>query len=283
MNIMKSLTNPYLFISRVVFGKWKMTLLNDIRFYGVIRFTKTSADLNITAKVLTEQLQELLNAGIIKRIDYSKKGALFHVEYLLTPSGEQLIDINKKFFIWSVRNMHREGVEIDVDAFICHSGKSFQRELAETISKLPEFEHIIQNKITRKQRNNMSNTNSNPYIYLKNKISGKWKMLILHLINYYGCAKFSHISKNLAISNKVLSKQLKQMLKDSLIYKKQKDDGLYYCLTPEAMELTPLIEEILPWSIHRMGELGIKINLINSCFTDDADPHYKEEFLRFIS
>ena len=49
----------------------------------------------------------------------------------------------------------------------------------------------------------------NPYHFVTNCISGKWKMTILHHIHHYGKIRFNETKKTLGVSEKVLSQQLK--------------------------------------------------------------------------
>ena len=51
----------------------------------------------------------------------------------------------------------------------------------------------------------------NPYHFIRHVIGGKWKMTILHDIYIYGTVRFNETAKNLQVSEKVLSKQLKEL------------------------------------------------------------------------
>lgn len=66
-----------------------MTILHEIYTYGSIRFNQTLKILPISEKVFSQQLKELVEAGLIRRISYDTVPP--KVEYVLTPSGEQLI------------------------------------------------------------------------------------------------------------------------------------------------------------------------------------------------
>ena len=82
-------TNPYHYVLHCIGGKWKMTILHEIYTYGSIRFNQTLKILPISEKVFSQQLKELVEAGLIRRISYDTVPP--KVEYVLTPSGEQLI------------------------------------------------------------------------------------------------------------------------------------------------------------------------------------------------
>ena len=47
------------------------------------------------------------------------------VEYVLTPSGEQLIPALDILYIWSIRQMHDRRIPIDADAFVVHKSEKY--------------------------------------------------------------------------------------------------------------------------------------------------------------
>ena len=104
-------TNPYHYVLHCIGGKWKMTILHEIYTYGSIRFNQTLKILPISEKVFSQQLKELVEAGPPK------------VEYVLTPSGEQLIPALDILNIWSIRQMHDRRIPIDADAFVVHKSE----------------------------------------------------------------------------------------------------------------------------------------------------------------
>ena len=59
----------------------------------------------------------------------------------------------------------------------------------------------------------------NPYHFVTNCISGKWKMTILHHIHHYGKIRFNETKKTLGVSEKVLSQQLKELTHGTDWYK----------------------------------------------------------------
>ena len=97
-------TNPYHYVLHCIGGKWKMTILHEIYTYGSIRFNQTLKILPISEKVFSQQLKE---------------------EYVLTPSGEQLIPALDILYIWSIRQMHDRRIPIDADAFVVHKSEKY--------------------------------------------------------------------------------------------------------------------------------------------------------------
>ena len=107
--------NPYHYILHCIGGKWKMTILHEIYTHGSIRFNQTLKTLPISEKVFSQQLRELVAAGLIRRISYDTVPP--KVEYVLIPA----LDI---LYIWSIRRMNELGIPIDANAFSVHkSGK----------------------------------------------------------------------------------------------------------------------------------------------------------------
>ncbi len=123
--------NPYHYIRECLLGKWKMTLLHHIHNYGTIRFNQTLQILPVSEKVLSQQLKELCESDIIKRIVYDTSPP--KVEYVLTDSGMELIEILDKLFIWGIKGMKRHNIEIDADAFVVHNDEKYITELIDFI------------------------------------------------------------------------------------------------------------------------------------------------------
>jgi DNA-binding HxlR family transcriptional regulator len=61
-------TNPYHYALHCIGGKWKMTLLHEMFTFGKIHFNQTLKVLPISEKVLSQQLKELTEDGLVQRI-----------------------------------------------------------------------------------------------------------------------------------------------------------------------------------------------------------------------
>ena len=66
----KQSMNPYHYIQKCIGGKWKMTILHEIDTFGSIRFNYAVRVFPLSEKVLSQQLKELVNDGLVKRIAY---------------------------------------------------------------------------------------------------------------------------------------------------------------------------------------------------------------------
>lgn len=121
--------NPYHYIRHCLFGKWKMTILHHIHTYGSIRFNQTLKTLPISEKVFSQQLKELADDGLVRRIQYETIPV--KVEYVLTPAGERLVPALDLLYIWSIQRMDELGIPIDPDAFVVHKSEKYVESLKE--------------------------------------------------------------------------------------------------------------------------------------------------------
>ena len=82
----------------IIGGKWKALVLwclrNEVKRNGELKRLIP----NISQKMLTQQLRELENSGIVQRIVYPEVPP--KVEYRLTPQGEKLIPILMQLHDW---------------------------------------------------------------------------------------------------------------------------------------------------------------------------------------
>ena len=89
---------PVEYTASILSNKWKCLILRDL-IEGTKRFNELNKSIvGISAKVLTENLRELENDGIVIRKTY----AVVHpkVEYSLSPKGKELkpiIDLMKEY------------------------------------------------------------------------------------------------------------------------------------------------------------------------------------------
>jgi DNA-binding HxlR family transcriptional regulator len=82
-------------------GKWKPCILIRL-IEGRVRFGKLTIQVpDISRKILTQQLRELEEDGLIIRHEYKEKPP--RVEYELSERGKTLIPILKAMFDWGVQ------------------------------------------------------------------------------------------------------------------------------------------------------------------------------------
>lgn len=117
-------TNPYHYALHCLGGRWKMTILHEIYTYGVIHFNQTLKVLPISEKVLSQQLKELIQDGLVQRIVNAETFPP-STDYVLTDNGKQLIPALDILYIWSIRRMDATGIPIDADAFVVHNSEQY--------------------------------------------------------------------------------------------------------------------------------------------------------------
>ena len=75
--------------SDIFFGKWKLLILYELAD-GPKRFKELrDANQNLSAKVLTESIQDLMNEGLIVRVSYPEVPP--RVNYFLSKNGRALL------------------------------------------------------------------------------------------------------------------------------------------------------------------------------------------------
>lgn len=127
-------TNPYHYVGHCIGGKWKMTLLHEIHTFGKIRFNQTLRVLPVSEKMLSQQLKELADDGLIQRI---VDGSTYppSIDYVLTRAGAQLVPALDMLYIWGIRQMYEKGITIDEDAFIAHQDDHYVEQLKDVMEE----------------------------------------------------------------------------------------------------------------------------------------------------
>lgn len=121
-------TNPYHYVLHCIGGKWKMTILHEIYTAGKIHFNQTLKVLPISEKMLSQQLKELIEDGLVQRIVNSETFPPT-IDYVLTIEGARMIPALDILYIWSIRQMDRKGIPIDADAFVVHKAEKYVEAL----------------------------------------------------------------------------------------------------------------------------------------------------------
>ena len=90
---------------KVIGGRWKVLIIRELM--AVKRFGELQRALpGITQKMLTQQLRELEDDGIVKRQVYPQIPP--KVEYSLTPLGETLKPLLYAMHEWGVMYLHQQ-------------------------------------------------------------------------------------------------------------------------------------------------------------------------------
>lgn len=102
----------YDYCRRVFFSRWKPRIIHAIDFDNdCTRFSRFTRQLPITEKVLTQNLRELEEDGIITRTVHPEVPP--RVEYHLTEVGKELCTILDSLYHWGWKEMHRRGLPVD--------------------------------------------------------------------------------------------------------------------------------------------------------------------------
>jgi DNA-binding HxlR family transcriptional regulator len=88
---------------KVIGGRWKVLILREL-FSGVKRFGELQRSISgVTQKMLTQQLREMEEDGLIQRVVYAQVPP--KVEYSLTPTGESLEPVLTAMHDWAIEYM----------------------------------------------------------------------------------------------------------------------------------------------------------------------------------
>ena len=130
----KAPTNPYHYALHCIGGKWKMTILHEIYTFGKIHFNQTLKVIPVSEKVLSQQLKELVEDGLVQRI---VDGNTYPptIQYVLTKEGEQLVPALDMLYIWSIRQMDARDIPIDADAFVVHRSEKYINALKDIMDE----------------------------------------------------------------------------------------------------------------------------------------------------
>lgn len=97
----------------VIGGKWKMIIMWYLGKEGTKRFSELKALIpDITQRMLTTQLRELEEDGIVNRKVYPVVPP--KVEYSLTPWGDSLIPILDLMYQWGKDYMRERGDQVTI-------------------------------------------------------------------------------------------------------------------------------------------------------------------------
>lgn len=84
-------------------NKWKSVILWHLGVDGTLRYSKLRSLLpGVSHKVMTAQLKELEQDGLVERIQYNTVPP--KVEYLLTEKGQSVMPILELMHAWGVQN-----------------------------------------------------------------------------------------------------------------------------------------------------------------------------------
>lgn len=105
ININENHTCPIEYTLNIIGGKWKLLILYHLMTDRIKRYGELKRCINgITHKMLSTQLKELENTGIVLRKEYPQIPP--KVEYSLTEKGATLLPILGMMYDWGKGNMN---------------------------------------------------------------------------------------------------------------------------------------------------------------------------------
>lgn len=91
----------------MIIGKWKIAIMLNLIHYGTMRFSQLQHVMpGVTQKVLTSQLRDLEQEGIVKRVVYPQVPP--KVEYSMTEYGMSLQTILETMHEWGKAHIQRK-------------------------------------------------------------------------------------------------------------------------------------------------------------------------------
>lgn len=100
---------PVITTLEVIGGKWKPAILWELQHKEVCRFGELKKSVvGITQKMLTQQLRELENDGILERRVYAEVPP--KVEYRMTDYGKSLSSILNEMAAWGISHLEIQKV-----------------------------------------------------------------------------------------------------------------------------------------------------------------------------
>lgn len=123
--------DPYNYMSKLVFGRWKPFILRAMDFDvgNLTHFAQFTKQLPISPKVLAQNLRELEHDGLIYRTVLPQTPP--QVEYRLTDAGKSLIPVLDVVYDWGWHDMKRKELPIDALGEMWHGYRERDPELME--------------------------------------------------------------------------------------------------------------------------------------------------------
>ena len=120
--------DPYNYVMRVVFCRWKPFILRAMDFDEgkLTHFSRFTKQLPITQKVLSQNLRQLEEDGLIYRTVVPVTPP--QVEYRLTEAGKSLVPLLDQVYQWGWKEMKRRNMPIDALGEMWHGFREQDEE-----------------------------------------------------------------------------------------------------------------------------------------------------------
>lgn len=95
---------PTLYALSLISGKWRLPILWKLDQHSSLRFNALKREIpGITNMMLTQCLQDFEAHNLVKRTQYEEIPP--HVDYTLTPNGQELLTILKHLHQWGASQL----------------------------------------------------------------------------------------------------------------------------------------------------------------------------------
>lgn len=119
-------SDPYSHMMRIIFNRWKPFILRAIYVDEGTYFSKFLKQLPITQKVLSQNLKDMQNDGLIYRNVLPEVPP--RVEYRLTESGRAMIGLLDLVYDWGWVDMRNKGLPVDALGEMWHGYRERDEE-----------------------------------------------------------------------------------------------------------------------------------------------------------
>lgn len=119
-------SDPYSHMMRIIFNRWKPFILRAIYVDEGTYFSKFLKQLPITQKVLSQNLKDMQNDGLIYRNVLPEVPP--RVEYCLTESGRAMIGLLDLVYDWGWVDMRNKGLPVDALGEMWHGYRERDEE-----------------------------------------------------------------------------------------------------------------------------------------------------------
>ncbi|MBQ9270432.1 MAG: helix-turn-helix transcriptional regulator [Oscillospiraceae bacterium] len=119
--------DPYNYVMRVVFCRWKPFILQAMDTDEVTNFSRFIKQLPITQKVLSQNLKALEQDGLVVRTVIPDTPP--RTEYRLTDRGRSLIPLLDQVYAWGWNVMKEENMPIDALGEMWHGYRKKEDDL----------------------------------------------------------------------------------------------------------------------------------------------------------
>ena len=121
--------DPYNYAMKAIFGRWKPFILRamDLDEGELTHFSRFMKQLPISQKVLSQNLHQLEDAGLVSRTVLPTSPP--QVEYRLTDAGKSVIPLLDMVYKWGHDEMERRKLPIDALGEMWHGYREKNEEL----------------------------------------------------------------------------------------------------------------------------------------------------------